>query len=87
MVMIQATLDDPDQTQSQTILDVIIFNSCPDSVVNSDNSLVISDFIAPDSVSVYESPLYPAPSNSAELVSEDGIDCGQLSYTLLTKDR
>ena len=79
-------LHDPDQTKTETFFNLKIVDPCTDSTVNSDNELVLDSLNAPDDVSVFESKLYEAPNNSAELEFSDYTICGPLIYSFLTED-
>ena len=48
------------------IITIRVVNPCADATVNSDNSLVLEDFVAPNGVSFFESQVYSEPSNSVE---------------------
>ena len=80
-------MDDEDKMKSTIEFKVTVSDPCTEAIVNSDNVLVLSDMVAPDNVSIYESSLYTAPSNSAQLSSGGLSNCGALTYQLLTKDK
>ena len=52
-IQLEALLHDPDATSSQISFKITVEDPCIDTVINSDNGLVIEDFIAPDDVSQY----------------------------------
>ena len=86
VIELEAQLHDPDQTKSATSFTLTIINSCSNAIVNSDDGLVLEDMVAPDNVSTFASPIYSAPSNSVRISSDGLSNCGELSYTLMTKD-
>ena len=82
-LIVGAILHDPDESTSISKFTVSVIDLCADSIVNSDQSLVLDDMIAPDDQAIYESRTYSAPQNSAHLESDMQVVCGPLSYTLL----
>ena len=65
---------------------IIVIDPCEDAIVNSENSLILEDLIAPDGVESYESKIYTRPPNSVELAYGDQSNCGKYFFTILTSD-
>lgn len=71
------------------IFTIQIDNPCRNSIVNSDDSLVLDDMIAPEGIQKLESVVYTGPNNSInqELCKNGCQYCGPLSYRILTEQK
>ena len=52
---LNASLEDPDETISEVSFTLTVIDSCSNSILNSDNALVLEEMVAPDDVTTFES--------------------------------